>query len=94
MDSSIGEVEFIDLDLFTADAKEPGGRRYLGKLKQKPGKFSFSVPRNFGEIQLDALVDKDADGPTPGDPFGQNSGPAIVVKEQGITDVMIEIKPR
>ena len=94
VDSSIGEVDFIDLDLFTADPKEPGGRRYLGKLKQKPGKFSFSVPRNFGEIQLDALVDKDADGPTPGDPFGQNRGSAIVVKDQPVTDVMIEIKPR
>ena len=94
VDASIGEVDFIDLDLFTADPKEPGGRRYLGKLKQKPGKFSFSVPKNFGEIQLDALVDKDSDGPTPGDPFGQNSGPAILVKDQSITGVMIEIKPR
>ncbi len=60
----------LDLDVFSADADAPGGRRYVGKLKVPKGPFSFRVPRTVSALELEAFLDLDADGPTPGDAFG------------------------
>ncbi len=60
----------LDLDVFSSDAEAPGGRRYLWKLKVPPGPFSFRVPRTVSALELEAFLDSDADGPTPGDAFG------------------------
>ena len=87
------ELAFIDLDLFAPDSSAPGGRRYLGKLKQKPGSYQFQVPRNFGPLELEAFGDLDGDGPTPGDPFGRYGGNPLTVGEQSQTGVDIVLRP-
>jgi len=87
------ELGFIDLDLFAPDSSAPGGRRYLGKLKQKPGAYRFQAPRNFGAIELEAFGDLDGDGPTPGDPFGRFSGNPLTVGEEALTGVDIVLRP-
>jgi hypothetical protein len=69
-DEGINPPEIVDLDLFTRDTRAPGGRSYLGKIKVSPEGFSFSAPRDFGPLEIDAFCDIDGDGPTPGDPFG------------------------
>ncbi len=69
----------IDLDVFTRDPDSPGGRKYLGKLKVEPGPWTLQVPADFGVIELEALVDTDGDGPTPGDTFGAYEGNPIEV---------------
>jgi hypothetical protein len=63
-------VGLLDLDVFSVDANAPGGRRYVGKLKVPPGPFSFRVPKTVSALELEAFLDSDADGPTPGDAFG------------------------
>jgi hypothetical protein len=63
--------ETIDVDLFTLDVEQPGGRRLLGKLKKPPGPFSIDVPVEYGTIEIEAFVDLDGDGPSPTDPTAQ-----------------------
>ena len=87
------ELAFIDLDLFAPDASAPGGRRYLGKLKQKPGSYQFQAPRNYGAIELEAFGDLDGDGPTPGDPFGRYTENPLMVREQSVGGVDIVLNP-
>lgn len=89
----VGAVAFIDLDLFAPDTSAPGGRRYLGKLKFKSGPFSFQVPRGFGPLELEAFGDLGSDGPTPGDPFGRYSGPAIDIQKAHFVGVDIVLNP-
>jgi len=91
--SGVGDIEFIDLDLFAPDTSAPGGRRYLGKLKQKPGPYSFSVPRDFGALELEAFGDLDGDGPTPGDPFGRYTGNPLNVESDSIGEIEIVLSP-
>ena len=64
------EDAVIDVDVFAVDAEGHGGRRYLGKVKAAAGAWSFQAPRGFGQLYLEAIVDRDGDGPTPGDPKG------------------------
>jgi hypothetical protein len=89
----VGAVAFIDLDLFAPDTSAPGGRRYLGKLKFKSGPFSFQVPRGFGLLELEAFGDLGSDGPTPGDPFGRYSGPALNIQKAPYVGVDIVLNP-
>lgn len=83
-------VSVVDLDIFSADPDAPGGRRFLGKLKVAPGAFSFQAPRGAGALELEAFADPDADGPTPGDPFGKPTEP-VVVRQKNISDITIRV---
>ena len=58
----------VDVDLFKANASAPGGRILLGKLKRRPGVFSFQVPISVGVLELDAFADLTSDGPSGDDP--------------------------
>ena len=89
----VAAVEFIDLDLFTPDTSSPGGRRYLGKFKFKPGPFSFQVPKDLGALELEAFGDIGSDGPTPGDPFGRYTGESLVIKSTAFKNVDIVLEP-
>jgi len=86
-------LEFIDLDLFAPDASAPGGRRYIGKLKQQVGEYRFQVPQGFGPIEIEAFGDLEGDGPTPGDPFGRFEGNPVLVGEESISGVDIVLNP-
>ena len=70
LDEGLELEGLLDLDVFSVDANAPGGRRYVGKLKVSAGPFSFRVPRTIPALELEAFLDVDADGPTPGDVFG------------------------
>jgi hypothetical protein len=89
----VDAIEFIDLDLFAPDSSSPGGRRYLGKYKFKPGPFSFLVPQDLGPLELEAFGDIGSDGPTPGDPFGRYSGKSIDIKSSDYQNVDIVLDP-
>jgi hypothetical protein len=89
----VDAIEFIDLDLFAPDSDSPGGRLYLGKLKFKPGPFSFLVPKDLGPLELEAFGDIGSDGPTPGDPFGRYLGESINIKSSEYKDVDILLEP-
>jgi len=70
LDEGLELEGLLDLDVFSSEADAPGGRRYVGKLKVPAGPFSFRVPRTISALELEAFLDVDADGPTPGDAFG------------------------
>jgi hypothetical protein len=91
--TGIEAIEFIDLDLFAPDDSAPGGRRYLGKLKHKVGAYSFSVPRDFGPLEIEAFGDPDRDGPTPGDPFGRYGANPLKVGSSPLSGVDILLNP-
>ena len=61
----------VALDVYRVDAGGHGGRSFLKKLYINPGPFTFQAPAGYGELILEAAIDADNDGPTPGDPFGQ-----------------------
>lgn len=81
----------IDVDVFAVDTEGHGGRRYLGKVKATPGAWSFDAPRGFGELELEAIIDSDGDGPTPGDPRGVFSGNPLRVGKADVTGVDIAV---
>ena len=82
----------IDIDVFAVDPQGHGGRRYLGKIKTGPGSWSLQAPRNFGQIELEAVIDEDADGPTPGDPRGGYAGNPLTVGSEDIDGVDIVVQ--
>ncbi|MCB9760109.1 MAG: hypothetical protein H6739_09770 [Alphaproteobacteria bacterium] len=86
------DAETIDLDIFLSDPDAPGGRRYLGKLKTTPGPFSFQAPRNAGSLEIEAFVDVDGDGPTPGDPFGACDCNPLALKGRDISGITLTLK--
>ncbi len=67
----------VDLDLFQTDPSVPGGRKFLGKLKRQPGPFSLEVPVALERLEIEAMVDVDADGPGGSDPQASYSGNPI-----------------
>ena len=88
-DEGISPPEIVDLDLFARDPSSPGGRSFLGKIKVPPAGFSFSAPRGFGALEIDAFCDIDGDGPTPGDPFG--SVRSLIIASDDIGGITIEL---
>ncbi len=85
------EGAVIDVDVFAVDPQGHGGRRYLGKLKSEPGAFSLEVPRNFGAIELEAIIDEASDGPTPGDPRGVYTGNPLQIGTVDLAGVDIVV---
>lgn len=82
----------IDLDIFAIDPEGHGGRRYLGKIKAGPGPFSFQAPQSYGEIELEAMVDLDDNGPTPGDPRGVYAGNPLTIATDDVAEVDIVVQ--
>ncbi len=82
----------IDLDVFGQDAGSEAGRTFLGKLKLEAGTFRFKAPEGVGDLELEAYVDLDADGPTPGDPFGVATPSPIRVEDEDIPGIRIEMQ--
>lgn len=81
----------VDVDLFKTDAAAPGGRSIAGKLKLKGGAFSFTAPKDFGPLELEAFVDVNGDGPSAGDPVGRYAGNPLQVGGEDITGVTIAV---
>jgi len=79
--------ETIDLDLFSPDSSAPGGRLFLGKLKRRAGAFELQVPVVLGGLEIEAMVDADADGPSPGDPRCTYSGNPIGLDQGDVAGV-------
>ena len=88
------QAAVIDLDAFTQDPQAPGGRRYLGKLKLPPGKFSLQAPQNAGALIFEAFVDLDNDGPTPTDPFGVCTPTPARVSDDDLLNLQCVVSPR
>ncbi len=61
----------ITLDFFKVDAAGEGGRAHLFKEEVPAGDWSIRFPKDFGAIQIEAFIDVNQDGPTPGDPIIQ-----------------------
>ena len=83
----------VDLDLFSADENEVGGRKMLGKIKVGgvDKTFSFNVPVDFGGLILEAFVDSNGDGPGPGDLMGIYENNPLSVEDDDIEDVDITL---
>ncbi len=81
----------VDLDVFTVDPASEAGRTLLGKLKVEPGSFRFQAPRDFGTLELEAYVDVDGDGPTPGDPFGSCAGNPVRIGTADVAGLVIAL---
>ena len=79
----------IDLDLFRPDDRSSGGRQPVGKLKLPPGPFSVQVPEGFGALVLEAFIDRDANGPGPGDPRGCYAAGVLEIGDEDIDGVTI-----
>jgi hypothetical protein len=80
-------VEDIDLDLFAPDADAPGGRAFIGKLKRKAGLFDLAVPVVIGSLEIEAMVDRDGDGPSAGDPRARYAGNPISLEAGDVVGV-------
>ncbi len=81
----------VDLDVFATDTASEAGRTLLGKLKVEAGDFRFKAPRDYGSLELEAYVDVDGDGPTPGDPFGTCSTNPIRVGTSDVAGLVIAL---
>lgn len=81
----------IDLDLFRPDDRSSGGRQPVGKLKVAPGPFSIQVPEGFGPLVLEAFIDRNQDGPGPGDPRGCYPGGVLTVEDDDLTGLTITL---
>lgn len=79
----------IDLDLFRPDDRSSGGRQPVGKLKLPPGPFSIEVPVGFGALVLEAFIDRDANGPGPGDPRGCYAEGVLEIGDEDLSGVTI-----
>jgi hypothetical protein len=87
----VGSVQ-IDLDVFTQEPGSEAGRSFQGKLKLGlGGDFSFQAPRNVGLLELEAYMDVDGDGPTPGDPFGACTSNPVQVASSDIEGLEIAL---
>ncbi len=80
----------VDIDLFKSDPEAPGGRSIAGKLKLKPGSFSFTAPKDFGKLELEAFVDVDGDGPSASDPVGRYEDNPLTVGSDDIDGVVVQ----
>lgn len=85
-----GGDEVIDVDLFTEDSDQPGGRRLLGKFKLSAGAFSLDVPTEYGLVQLDVFADLASDGPSVGDPAARTE--MIALDQGGVNGVMLVLE--
>lgn len=86
----------VDLDLFQPDENAPGGRRMLAKLKRNPGPWDLDAPADFGPLLIEAIVDLDSDGPSPGDPMDRRNNIPVVVGDddvEGIHFVLVATPP-
>lgn len=81
----------VDLDLFQTDPTVPGGRKLLGKLKRNPGAFEIQIPLSIGSLELVAMVDVDADGPSGSDPQAQYSGNPIDLSQGDVADIVLNL---
>lgn len=81
----------INVDLFTPDATAPGGRTLAGKLKLRSGAFSFTVPKDFGVMEIEAYVDLEGDGPSATDPSGRCSANPLTIGAKDLDGLTIEI---
>ncbi len=77
----------VDLDLFQTDPTVPGGRKLLGKLKRSAGAFILEVPSSLGRLEIEAMVDVDADGPSGSDPQASYSGNPIDLSAGAVSEV-------
>jgi len=81
----------VDVDLFQVDAASPGGRKIAGRLRLAAGPYSFTAPKGYGELELEAFVDVDGDGPSSGDPVGRYAGNPLLVGVDDVDSVDIAI---
>ncbi len=88
----VGKIQ-IDLDVFSQAPDSEAGRTLAGKLKVNPNSpgFRFQVPRDAGLLELEAYVDVDGDGPTPGDPFGLCTQNPVRVAEDDVGNLLIRL---
>lgn len=81
----------VALDVYRVDAGGHGGRSFLKKLYINPGPFTFQAPADYGELILEAAIDADNDGPTPGDPFGQCDQNPVRVGDEDVDGLTITV---
>ncbi len=82
----------VDIDCFAPDPDDPKTRELVNKLKvHQPGAYSMRVPKDFGQLILEAFIDADSDGPDDGDARGEFVNNPLVVKDKDIEGVDIEL---
>jgi len=77
----------VDLDLFQPDPSMPGGRKFLGKLKRGAGVFTIEIPASIGLVEIEAMVDVDADGPSEFDPRASYAGNPVSLTDGDVSQV-------
>ncbi len=84
----------VKLDLFVPDPTGQGGRRQICSLHVSSGAYRFEAPDDFGTLFVEAFIDRDNDGPSPGDPFGQyEGGKAVEIEGDDISGIDITLEP-
>lgn len=79
------------VDFFKIDPAGQGGRTHLFKLDTDGGAWSAKFPRGFGQIQIEAFVDPQKDGPTQGDPMVSCPCNPLTIGDADVTAVVLAI---
>lgn len=75
--------------------RNPEGSPYpelMHSLEQsKAGPWSVEVPKDLGEISVVAFIDKDDNGPSPGEPMALYKGDLKIASQTEIKDINLEL---
>lgn len=83
----------VAVDVYRVDPGGHGGRSFLKKIYLVPGAFSIQAPSGYGGLLLEASIDPDGDGPTPGDPQGACEQNPVMVGSKDLDDLRIVVAP-
>jgi len=80
----------MQLDFLTTPDGSPPQLVNSQQVKSGTTKWSTKVPKDFGELNIVAFIDKESDGPSADDPAGRTSEP-LVVGAEDIADIVITL---
>lgn len=81
----------IVVDFFKVDPSGQGGRTHLFKLDTGGGAWTTTFPRGYGQIQIEAFVDPQKDGPTQGDPMVSCPCNPLTIGDSDVGDIILAI---
>lgn len=82
----------IVVDFFKVDPAGQGGRTHLFKIETE-GAWSQTFPKGYGQVQIEAFVDPQHDGPTQGDPMVSCTCNPLTIGDIDLGSIALDIKP-
>ncbi|MFH1466658.1 MAG: hypothetical protein ABIO70_19890, partial [Pseudomonadota bacterium] len=86
-----GAHALLDMDIFQIEPNVQGGRAFVGKEKLAAGAFTIRLPVSLGKVDLEVFLDRDGDGPTPGDPFATCAQNPISLTGGDVRGLVIDV---